>query len=267
MNALLIAALIAAPAPSREQILRDRAGAAANRREAEARVKLPGATESLQIPVTGKGVDGKGNVYTFSGVVTLQIDTPLPPPPPLTTKLTGIRNPETAILVTTAAPGQRLVLEGELLTSETILVAIGGERATVTRAAAGMIEFIVPPVPEGKPPVLILYWLVNNNWVEKGRLPLTVKAAPTPTPTPTPTPPGDSPRVDSIQSSGEQVTITGSGFGTAPGRVLLDKLPVLVLTWDETRITGRSEFAVLPRLTLDLQRAGEGWHTQTLVGG
>lgn len=279
MTALLIAALIAAPAPSQEAILRERARAAANAREKATAaalereqvysrpIGLPGAGETLTVPLTGKAIGSDGKVYTFSGTVTLQIDSPAPLPP--ATRLTGIRDPATALLVTTATAGQRLVLEGEGLLSETILVTVGGERAAVLRQSAGMIEFTVPPVPAGKSPTLVLYWLIANQWQPKGTLPLTVLQGPAPTPTPTPVPPptpGASPRVDSIQSSGGVVVIAGSGFGGAAGRVLIDKLPVTATGWSETRITGQAAGPVLPRLTLDLQRAGEGWHTQTWEG-
>lgn len=207
MKALIAALLLTAPAPSRDTILRERHRAIANRKEkamAESLKKpslapaqraqpgkrhaAPGATESLQIPVTGKGIDSKGNIYTVAGVVTLQIESAPPVPPPVVTKITGIRDPVSAGLVTGGTPGQRLVLEGELLSGpDLIRVAIGGQIAPVSRQSPTAVEFTVPPLPAGQTN-LELWWLVANNWQSKGRLPFTVKGTePLPPPPPGPT--------------------------------------------------------------------------------
>ncbi len=268
MNALLIAALLAVPAPSRDQILRDRASRQSNAREKalqreilySAPILPPGALgsqETVQVPIVStKVILSDGRVLELSGVLTGTITSPAPVPP--LTRLTGIRDPATALLVTKATPGQRLVLEGEQLLSETIRLTVGGEIAPVTRQSAGMLEFTVPPVPAGRPPVLILYWLQANNWVEKGRLPLTVTSSPVPVPVP-----GINPRVDSLENSGGQIILNGSGFGAAAGRVMLDKRPLTVVGWTDASITCLSRPEVkLGRLVLDLWRPGEGWFTE-----
>lgn len=70
--------------------------------------------------------------------------------------------------------------------------------------------------------------------------------------------------MDSILPGGSGVVITGAGFGTTAGRVLLGKLPVTVLSWADTRIEGRVEPGVLGRsVTIDLWRPGNGWFTET----
>ena len=118
----------------------------------------------------------------------LQIESAPPVPPPVVTKITGIRDPVSAGLVTGGTPGQRLVLEGELLSGpDLIRVAIGGQIAPVSRQSPTAVEFTVPPLPAGQTN-LELWWLVANNWQSKGRLPFTVKGTePLPPPPPGPT--------------------------------------------------------------------------------
>lgn len=265
----LMAAQVRAERARAQANRRERAEAAALRREIVYSRPLPGATETLQIPVTGKAVDRVGRTFTFSGSVTLSIDTPSPSPAPVGTKLTGIRDPATALLVTTATAGQRLVLEGEGLLAATLLVTVGGERAAVLRQSAGMIEFTVPPVPPGKSPVLILYWLLENQWQAKGTLPLAVK----PGPTPPPPPPGPKLgiRVDGFEDGAgrsvevvpihDTLIIVGSGFGTVPGRALVNKELSSVVSWSDVRIVCRSGEGAnrYHRLGIDLWTPAGGW--------
>lgn len=266
MNLYLVAALLAA-APTQAQ--KDKAASAALTREQVYSRPLgpPGAVETLTVPLAGRAMAADGTVFSFSGSIVLTIEAkPPPPPPPVVTKLTGLRDPVSGALVTTAAVGQRLVLEGELLTSETLLVAVGGERAAVVSSSPTKIEFLVPPVPAGKPPVLILYFLVSNNWVEKGRLPLTIQGS-------TPIPPGPSLgfRVDGYEDgAGKPVTslpinsplvIVGSGFGAAAGKVLVNKSFSRVTSWSDTKISTRSGEGAnrYHPVLLDVFRPGEGW--------
>lgn len=222
---------------------------------------LPGAPEVLSGPLAFTFKASDGRTISFQGTGTLTIETPAPIPPPVGTKLSGIRDPATGLLVTTTTAGTRLLLEGENLLSETILVTCGGERSAVLRQLNNVIEFVAPVVPAGKPNVLVLYWLINNNWQEKGRLPLTVTSGgPTPQPPPVV---GANPRIDSIQATGDlKVVLTGAGFGAAEGKVLLDKRPMAVLAWADGRIDCRmGQESVFERVVVDLWRPGEGWFT------
>jgi hypothetical protein len=75
----------------------------------EALRALPGAPTTVTVPITGKTTDAQGNSVTVSGTLTLTIELAGPIPPPVTeTKLTGVRNPATGLLVTTTTAGTRL---------------------------------------------------------------------------------------------------------------------------------------------------------------
>lgn len=290
---LILALLLAAPAPTLDQILTQRARAQANRHEKALQreqvysrpIALPGATEALTIPLTGKAIGSDGKVYTFSGTVTLSIDTPAPTPTPVpvptVTKLTGIRDPATNLIVTSGAVGKRLVLEGELLLAQDLLVVVGGQVAAIASKSPTRIEFTVPTGPLGRPDTLILYWLQANNWQEKGRLPFRVGTVPPPTPTPEPTPPPTPPppptpipgpplsiqfedgagRLSDAFVIDHPMVIVGTGFGTAPGRVLIDKSPAPVLAWSSERIVTRSGSGAnrYHRVGIDLWTPGAGW--------
>lgn len=298
MTALLLAALLAAPAPSRDQILRERHRAIDNAREkataAALRADLTreqvysrpigppgalGAQETVQVPIVStKVMLSDGRILELSGVLTGTITTPAPPPPPVVTKLTGIRDAAGA-LVTGGTSGQRLVLEGERLAAgDLIRVAIGGQIAPVSRQSAGMVEFTVPSLPAG-PSTLELWWLVNNNWQSKGRLPFTVRT-PGPEPQPQPIPPPGEQEVIRIEryedGSGNPVTsikvnqplvIVGSGFGTRPGRVWVNLWVVPVLEWTPTRIrtmTSPTANDSLP-VQIDIERP-DGRHEGPTLG-
>jgi hypothetical protein len=233
MNPLILALLLAAPAPSRDQILAARVRAQSNRREKALAERLnnprqsrvqrtkppeapqrPGATETLLIPVTGNAIDSTGRTFTFSGTITLSIETPSPTPVPIVTKLSAILDPLTALPVTSGAVGERLLLTGQRLQGgDLIRVTVAGETAVIARQSAESIEFTVPAVPAGRSPVLALYWLISNGWQLKGTLPFTVRGS-TPPPPPPPPPPGPADvKIDGLRDWATAQPATGGKVG------------------------------------------------------
>lgn len=214
---------------------------------------LPGATETIQVPVSGQATDSKGNKVTITGTVTVTLEANTTPPPPVGTVLSGVRDKLSGQLVTTATPGMRLVLEGTKLINgdELFTIALGGEKATVVTATDTAIDFVAPTVPPNKPPVLILYWLVNNAWVEKGRLPFQVSVI-----GPPPPPGAALPRVDGYKDAlgnpvssifaGSELSLVGMGFGRDTGVLWLDSLPTPVIAWSDTaiKIKARAAYTV-----------------------
>ena len=208
----------------------------------------PGATTSVQIPITGSAVDSAGRKLTFSGVVTLSIDDTVIPPPPPVPAITGIRPAGQTALVGEAVSGAPLELVGTNLpvsatASSNLRLAIAGQAATVRQWSSTIVWFTAPTVTTTVSGPTQIWVQLNNAWTLAALGPsfsLRPQAAPVPL--------SGLPfatifsflGADGLQRNsflpGSAVTFVGTQFGDQQGRVWIENREVPVKSWTSTRI-------------------------------
>lgn len=239
LKSLLLALLLVSPLSAAPKPRAKRAGP-------------PGAATTVQIPVTGSAVDAAGRRYTFSGSITLTLDlpTPTPSPQPVLTKLETVLDPATTLPVLTWVEGQRLILRGESLyvPGTPARLQFQGRVLAVTRWSPTEIEFSAPTTGTATTSTFQLYWNLGAGWILKGQLAGPWRSV-------MPSPEDVTPIVDFQDDQGRPVdrvapgarlTLSGRGFGTAPGQVTLKGAPMPVLSWTDELITVRVDWGANP---------------------
>lgn len=283
IETLIALSLLAAPAATQEQVQAESARQDAARAE-QTEVLLQqraGATETLQVPVTGQAIDSQGRTVTVSGVLSVVIAIPEPVGP----QVQRVTDAATGQPAFELSPGQRLVIEGRnlLQPGTTARVHIAGRLAAGTTWANTRIEVTVPPVATlYRGPVQVL-WRIDGVWTVVAALDgFTLSPGPPPPPPPPPPDPTIPQVLPIIQPTlyglkdalgrplsevkpGDRVIAPGAFLGLS-GRLWWGVVEVEPLAWSDTAV----EFTVPGDRINDrghnvTVRTQEGKHASSMV--
>lgn len=251
MNELLVALALLVPAPGQADLQADwfaRHTAALEVRAEQGLLALgrvPGADQ----PATLTWTAPDGTVYTLSVVITGVTVTPppKPPPPPLPLGLTASPGAFGAVVLGEA---RRLVVTITNTGPQTVRLDSDGpngpeftrdpanvEIRTLLPGQSGEWAFLFRPIGAPGERESAAVWKATSQQNVPVSVPLTGTALAAPVPPPPP-PPGE-PLIRGYLRDEDTLTLTGEGFGTTPGRVLLTGFSVPVLEWSDTLIRVR----------------------------
>lgn len=203
---------------------------------------LPRAGAPIQVPVSSQFVGADGTKYLLSGVLSLQVDTQVTPPPPVT----GLRaTSPTGVTIDTAPAGTILFIAGTGM-GQYGYVTVAGLPAPVITWTPTLVR-VTLPLTGGTAATA-----VGPIGIKPGDAPPQTSASPFTitglggSVTPPPTPGAGTPLVTAYQNTdgtplanpkyGQEIRIVGSGFGVPPGKVYWQGGSVTILAWSDALI-------------------------------
>jgi len=212
--------------------------------------RRPSADAPIQVPISTKFLGPDGRTGTLAGTLTLTWDTPTPPP-------------VTDLKVSWLAMAPAAVTAGQSATVTVQMNQAWPTAVVVTLASADIALATVPSsltVPAGaskaSAPVTTAAGITAEKLVAitarygASGGSANLRVLPSTGPPPPPVPGAAAPQVDDYRlangeplvgapAAGSEVRLIGRGFGSAPGRVVWQGAPLVILGWSETLVRVR----------------------------
>jgi hypothetical protein len=206
---------------------------------------------SVLVPVDTTFLGSDGVQYRLSGTLTLAPVTAPPPPPPPPSNLTinyvtdspvrpvlGGTSTVTVVMTGTAAVDTPMAVK---ITD----TAVTGPTSVTLPAGASQVSFPVRWVTAVSVERFAAIYVTLGTVSKTANIILSASTTPTPTPVPGAVNPiiNDFLNADGSPARvlvyGQEVRITGQGFGTTPGKVIWIGAPVQIVSWTDTEVRVR----------------------------
>ena len=218
---------------------------------------------SLLLPSLAWGQDQSIGEFTVGGQTFVLILRPKqvtpPPPPPIRRSVYGVQQQD-GTWTREVTAGDVIRLRGEGLGMTPGQVWLAGIPAEVIAWNNTEISVRVGRVEKNE---IGGIRVAGQGWEVRSPFDVSVTPRKDIPPPPPPPPPAASPTIYGYTGAvGEPVMIDGRGFGSVPGKVLQDGVPVEVVLWSDTRIvvTSRGSNAPMPG-SFAVIRADGVWYT------